>query len=173
MNGDALYAQAKKLYDAASTTESMTLYEQARATFIAEGNALQAARAANDLGVVYYLLGRHDDARQTFQDALASFEQLGDVLGQAKSIGNLAPVLERAGDRVGAEKNYWRAAELFHQIGEKTFESDTYRALSQMQLQSGRWLEALATYDRALAAKGGSRFLRWFLQIPLRLLGMH
>ena len=168
MTGDALYAQAKKLYDAASTIESMTLYEQARAAFIAEGNVLQAARAANDLGVVYYLLGRHDDARQTFQDALASFEQLGDVLGQAKSIGNLAPLLERA----GAEKNYLRAGELFHQIGEKTFEHDTYRALSQMQLQRGRWLEALASYDRALAAKGGSRFLRWFLQIPLRLLGM-
>jgi hypothetical protein len=61
---------------------------------------------------------------------------------------------------------------LFQQAGEKDFEHDTYRALSQMQLQSGRWLEALASYDRALAAKGGSGLLRAFLQIPLRLLGM-
>jgi tetratricopeptide (TPR) repeat protein len=172
MNGDALYAQAKQLYDAANTKESMAVYEQARAAFIAEGNALLAARVANDLGVVYYLLGRSDDARRTFRDALASFEQLGDVLGQAKAIGNLAPVLERAGDRAGAEQNYLRAGELFQQLGEKTFEYDTYRALSQLQLSSGRWLEALASYDRALAAKGGARFLRWFLQIPLKILGL-
>lgn len=172
MNGDALYAQAKKLYDAANTTKALTVYEQARAAFIAEGNALHAARAANDLGVVYYLLGRHDDARQTFQDALTAFEQLGDLLGQAKAIGNLAPVLERAGDRAGAEENYLRAGELFHQLAEKQFEYDTYRALSQLQLSGGRWLEALASFDRGLAAKGGARLLRWFLQIPLRLLGI-
>lgn len=172
MSGDALYAQAKKLYDEADTKVSVPLYEQARAAFLAEGNVLEAARAANDLGVVYYLLGRYDDAREIFTETLATFEQLGDVLGQAKAVGNLAPLLERAGDRPGAEKNYLRAGELFHQIGEKVFEYDTYRALSQMQLQSGRWLEALSTFDRALAAKGGSRFLRWFLQIPLKMLGI-
>ncbi|MCI0477222.1 MAG: tetratricopeptide repeat protein, partial [Anaerolineales bacterium] len=106
------------------------------------------------------------------QDALATFEQLGNVPGQAKALGNLARLQERSGDRAGAERNYQRAAELFHQVGEKGFEADTYRVLSQMQLQRGRWLESLASYDRALAAKGGSRFLRWLLQIPLRLLGM-
>lgn len=172
MSGEALYSQAKKLYDEANPTEAMTLYEQARAAFLAEGNALLAARAANDLGVVYHLLGRHDDARKIFTETLASFEQLDDVLGQAKAVGNLASLQERAGDRVGAEQNYLRAGELFHQIGEKTFEYDTYRALSQLQLAGGRWLEALATFDRALAAKGGSRFLRWFLQIPLKMLGI-
>jgi hypothetical protein len=57
-------------------------------------------------------------------------------------------------------------------VGEREMEQDTFRALSQMQLGRGRWLEALAAYDRALAAKGGSRLLRAFLQIPLKLVGL-
>ncbi len=172
MDVATLYAEAKELYDAGKTNESAAVFEQARAAFLAEGNAIQAANVANDLGVVYYLTGRRDQARQILRDALAAFELSGDVAGQAKATGNLAQLMNRDGDKDGAEKNYQRAAELFHQVGDRALEQDTYRALSQMQLQRGRWLEALAAYDRALAAKGGSGALRAFLQIPLRLLGI-
>lgn len=172
MDGDALYAEAKKTYEAGNREESLPLFEQARAAYVAAGNQAQAAVVANDLGVVYYLVGRKDQARQVLDDALAAHEKLGNVLGQAKAIGNLAQLSNRAGDKVAAERNYLRAAELFHQVGERAMEFDTYRALSQMQLQSGHWLQALASYDRGLAAKGGSRFLRWFLQIPLKIAGV-
>ena len=172
MDPNTLYVDAKKLYEAGQLNEAMGAFEQAHAAFVEQGDEANAATVANDLGVVYYLAGRRDDARKILQDALATFEKSGDVPGQAKAIGNLARLMDRDGDKAGAERNYQRAAELFHQVGEKGFETDTYRALSQMQLQRGRWLEALATYDRALAAKGGSGALRGFLQIPLRLLGV-
>jgi tetratricopeptide (TPR) repeat protein len=172
MDANTLYADAKKSYDAGQLTEALRAFEQARAAFVEQGDEVNAATVANDLGVVYCLAGRRDDARKVLQGALTAFEKLGNVLGQAKAIGNLARLMDRAGDKEGAEKNYQRAAELFHQVGEKEFEADTYRALSQMQLQRGRWLESLATYDRALAAKGGSGALRGFLQIPLRLVGV-
>jgi tetratricopeptide (TPR) repeat protein len=172
MSGQSLYAEAKKIYDAGNTRESILMFEQARAAFLAEGNVTQAAHVANDLGVVYYLVGRREEAKKILQDALASFEQLGDIAGQAKALGNLAQVLDKLGDRANAERNYHRAGELFHQIGERMMEYFTYRALSQMQLQRGRWLEALHSFDRALAAKGGSTLLRWFFQIPLKLLGI-
>jgi len=172
MDANTLYADAKKLYDAGQMDDALRAFEQAHAAYVAQGNAAEAATVANDLGVAYYLAGRRDDARKILQDALSAFEKLGNVPGQAKAIGNLARLMDRTGDREGAERNYQRAAELFHQVGEKGSEADTYRALSQTQLQRGRWLEALATYDRALAAKGGSGALRAFLQIPLRLLGI-
>jgi tetratricopeptide (TPR) repeat protein len=172
MDANTLYADAKKSYESGELNDALRAFEQAHAAFLEQGNVEQVASVANDLGVVYYLAGRYDDARRVLQDALAAFEMQGNVLGQAKAIGNLARLLERVGDQDGAERNYQRAAELFHQVGEKGFEADTYRALSQMQLQRGRWLESLATNDRVLAAKGGSGALRKFLQIPLRLLGM-
>ena len=172
MDADAIYTEAKKTYEVGNRDGSVALFEQARAAYLAMGNSAQAAEVANDLGVVYYLVGRQDQARQTLQDALAEFEKLGNVLGQAKALGNLAQVANRVGDKKTAEKNYQRAAELFHQVGERTMEYDTYRALSQLQLQSGQWLQALASFDRGLAAKGGSKLLRWFLQIPLKILGI-
>lgn len=172
MDADALHAEAEKLYQAGQWNESAAAFEQARTEFAAQGNDAQAASVANDLGVVYYRAGRTQQSLQVLQESIAAFEKLGDVKGQAKATGNLAQLLNRSGDKDEAEKKYARAAELFHQAGEREMESDTYRALSQMQLQRGRWLESLGAYDRALAAKGGSRLLRLFLQIPLRLVGL-
>src|SRR5512142_2588296 len=170
MDAQALYAQGLKTYQEGSAPEAAKALEEARAGFLAQGDEAQAATVANDLGVVYYLTGRRDDARKLMDDALGVLENHGDVFGQAKALGNIAQMLNRSGDKREAERDYARAAELFHQAGKTDYEFDTFRALSQMQLQNGRWLEALASYDHGLAAKGGSRFLRWFLQIPLRLL---
>ena len=172
MDADTRRAEAMSLYQAGKLNEATAEFEKARAEFVAQGNEWQAASVANDLGVVYVLAGKKEQAFEVLRQARASFEKLGDVTGQAKAIGNLAQVMSRSGDKDGAEKHYTRAAELFHQAGERGMEHDTYRALSQMQLQRGRWLEALGAYDRALAASGGARLLRFFLQIPLRIVGL-
>ncbi|HEX7586972.1 MAG TPA: tetratricopeptide repeat protein [Anaerolineae bacterium] len=172
MDANALRDEATRLYKAGQLDESVAAFEQVRAGYAAEGKEALAASVANDLGVVYFLNGKPEQARGALSEALAAFEKLGDVTGQAKAIGNLAQLMSRSGDKEGAVKNYTRAAELFHQVGEAGMEHDTFRALSQMQLQRGRVLEALAAYDQALAAKGGSRFLRAFLQIPLKLVGL-
>ena len=172
MDASALRDEATRLYKTGQLDQAITAFEQVHAEYAAQGNEAQTASVANDLGVVYFVTGKPQQARDALNEALAAFEKLGDVAGQAKAIGNLAQLLRRSGDKAGAEKNYTRAADLFHQAGESGMEQDTFRALSQMQLQRGRWLEALAAYDRALAAKGGSRLLRAFLQIPLKLVGV-
>lgn len=163
--------QALNLFREGEVEQSATLLESLRDAMLAQNDEGNAAEAGNDLGVAYYRLGRSDAARTAFEEALARFEKLGNISGQGRALGNLAQTMRRAGDKGGAEKNYAHAAELFRQAGEKNFEADTYRALSQMQMQNGRWLESLASYDHALAAKGGSGALRAFLQIPLKLIG--
>ena len=172
MEAKSIHAQGLELFKAGSLKESVDPLERARAASIAQGDALLAATVANDLGVVYYLLGRDSQAHDALRQALETFEQCGDMLGQARATGNLAQLQNRRGDRDNAERNYVRAADLFHQTRERRLEFDTYQALSQMQLKRGRWLEALAAYDRGLAAKGGSGLLRAFLQIPLKLAGL-
>lgn len=165
-----MHAEAMKLYRDGSMDDAASMLEQARAAFLAQGDEVKAATVANDLGVVYYLTGRRDEARRVLEDARAVLEKQGDVSDQARVIGNLAQLMNRMGDKDNAEKNYLRAADLFHQGGDGASEYETYRALSAMQLRRGRWLESLAAYDHALAAKGGSGVLRAILQIPLRLL---
>jgi len=172
MDAKETHAQALKLFRDGSVAESASILEKLRGELIAQQDEGQAAEVGNDLGVAYYRLGRLDAARDAFEQSRSAFEKLGNGSGHARALGNIAQAQSRGGDKAAAEKNYARAAELFHDAGEKQFGFDTYRALSQMQMQRGRWLESLATYDHALAAKGGSGVFRWFLQIPLRLMGM-
>ncbi len=172
MEAQELYAQGLESYRDGAVPESALQLEQARTAFLARGDEAQAATVANDLGVVYYMNGEYDKSAQVLQESLAVFQKTGNLVGQAKAIGNRAQLLNRTGKKNEAEKEYERAADLFHQAGERSFEYETYRACSQMQLQRGHLLEALATFDRALAAKGGSRILRAIMQLPLRLAGM-
>lgn len=171
-DADAIYSQALEAYKTGELDQSRTGLEQARAAFIAQGNEKKAATVANDLAVVYYASGQRKEAQVLFEETLGVFEKAGDVPSQARALGNLAQVTAKMGNKDKARENYLRAAELFKQVGERTYVFDTYRALSQMELGRGRWAEALLAYDYALAAKGGSRLLRWFLQIPLKLLGV-
>lgn len=172
MDAKETHAQALKLFRDGSVDEAAAMLGTLRADLIAQKDEGQAAEVGNDLGVAYYRLGRLDAARDAFEQSRNLFEKLGNASGQARALGNLAQAQSRSGDKAAAEKNYARAAELFHDAGEKQFEFDTYRALSQMQMQRGRWLESLATYDHALAAKGGSGAFRAFLKIPLKLIGL-
>lgn len=172
MNSKVTHDQALQLFRDGSVAESAAMLESLRADLIAQKDEAQAAEVGNDLGVAYYRLGRLDAARDALEQSRALFEKLGNRSGQGRTLGNLAQAQSRLGDKAEAEKNYARAADFFHDAGEKQYEFDTYRALSQMQMQRGRWLESLATYDHALAAKGGSGVFRWFLQIPLKLMGM-
>lgn len=171
MSAEALYEKGKQLYAAGSLEDALAAFQQARAEYLQQGDAPRAATVGNDLGVVYYLAGRRGEATQVLEEVLATFETSGDLAGQAKAAGNLAQVLNRARETARAEKYYLRAAELFQQLGQRDFEADTHRALSQMHLQHRRFIDALIAYDRALAARGGPKWLRWFLQIPLKLMG--
>lgn len=172
MNEQASHAEALKLLKEGSVAEAAGNLEILRAHLISQGDEAQAAEVGNDLGVAYYRLGRLDTARDAFEQSRSLFEKTGNVSGEARALGNQAQAQARAGEHAAAEKNYARAAELFSKAGDKQFEFDTYRALSQMQMQRGRWLESLAAYDRALAARGGSGAFRAFVRIPLKLIGL-
>jgi tetratricopeptide (TPR) repeat protein len=163
--------EALRLFREGSVEQAASMLEGLRAVYVQQKDESQVADVGNDLGVMYYRLGRLKEARGVFEEARSVFEKLGNAKGHARAMGNLAQVMSRAGEKDAAQDNYVRAAELFHQAGEREYEYDTYRALSQMQMKSGRWLESIATYDRALAAKGGSGAFRAFLKIPLKIIG--
>ncbi|MBI3912965.1 MAG: tetratricopeptide repeat protein [Chloroflexi bacterium] len=172
MDPNLLREQGLQLYAAGKLREAITAFEQARAEFQSRGDAANAVAVANDLGVAYFRVGRASEARAILEETLTHAHTLGDGMTEAKASGNLAQVLERSGTRAEAATYYRRAADLFQRAGARDFEADTLRALTQLELARGRWIDALAAYDRALAARGGSSMLRAFLQIPLKLLGV-
>ncbi len=156
--------------------EAATQQERELAAAEDQGDRRQAAEKANDLGVIYYMLKRYDDARASLVKAHDHFVAVEDAVGQARALGNRARVEEQAGDNEKAASLYWQAAEQFHQANERDDEFATMRSLSQLYLKSGGWLQALATFDHALQIKPNSGLreaaLHRFYQIPLRMFGL-
>ncbi len=155
--------------------EAAAALENKRDEATAGGQTQTAAELSNDLGVVYYLLGRYPEARTALQAARDGFLQLNDGTGEGRALGNLARVEEKKGDRKAALALYQQASDLFHAANERDDEFATLRSISQLYLKMGGWLQALATFDRALTIKPHrgpfDAFLHFIYQIPLRMLG--
>jgi tetratricopeptide (TPR) repeat protein len=155
--------------------ETSEKLERDREAASERGDARQCAIISNDLGVVYYLLGEMERARNLLESSRADFVRMSDPAGQARSLGNLARVEERSHNRKLALALYQQAADLFHEAKEQGDEFATLRSLSQLYLKMGGWMQALAAYDRGLTIKPHSTLfdsiLHWLYQIPLRMLG--
>jgi tetratricopeptide (TPR) repeat protein len=156
--------------------EAATQLEHQRAEALGRGDVHGAAELSNDLGVVFFLAGRYPDADTALQRARDGFLQVNDSLGEARALGNLARLEEKKGDRQVAVGMYRQAADLFDAAKEYADEFATLRTLSQLYLKLGGWLQALATFDRALMIKPHrglmEAFLHMIYQIPLRMLGI-
>ncbi len=148
-------------------------YAAARTAYDAAGNAPKAAEMANNLCVVLVALGRAQEAVAAVQGTAETFTQAGDPLNAARAVGNLAAALEAAGELDRAVAAYERAIEGLHAAGDRTGESQTWQALSRLQLRRGDPLTAAASAQAALNAnpKPGlvRRFLRGMVNLAYRL----
>src|SRR5256886_878835 len=101
------------------------------------------ANAHSCLGITYYRLGRHNDARVHFEHALKLYSELGDHLAQGRSHLNLSALCSAAGDRPGALSHAEQALVLF--------DADTYKIWRARALNTVGWAHArLGSYDHAL-----------------------
>lgn len=159
-----------------SLDQAETLLQQERADALAKGERDQAARAANDLGVVYLLLNRTDDARASLQRAQQEFIEMEDAAGQGRAVGNLAQLEERAGNSEAAGALYMQAADLLHDGNAFADEYTTRRRLSKFYLTRGATLQSLSETSKALAVKPDAnawdKFQMWFYALPLKLMGV-
>lgn len=149
---------------------------QERADAVAAADDENAALASNDLGVVYMLLRREDQARAALTEAQQLFIRTNDSAGQGRAVGNLAQLEERAGNGDKAGALYMQAADLLHEGNAFGDEYTTRRRLSRYYLAHGATLQSLSETSRALAVKPNpsvlDKFQRWFYALPLRLMGV-
>lgn len=149
---------------------------QERTEAEAKGDKEKAALTANDLGVVYSLLGRSDEARAALSQAQQLFIELNDAAGQGRAAGNLGQLEERAGNSDAAGALYMQAADLLHEGGAFGDEFTTRRRLSRFYLTRGATLQSLSETAKALAVKPNAnfwdKFQQWFFALPLKLLGV-
>jgi tetratricopeptide (TPR) repeat protein len=131
--------------------EAAERFAQSASAYEAQGDALQAAEARNNLGVVRL-------AQQDWAGALAAvdgtpqvFAAAGDRLRQAQAIANQANAHDGAGHLDQAAEGYEQAIDLFAELGEKETRASCWKALSGVQLKQDKKLQALASMQAGLA----------------------
>ncbi len=118
----------------------------------------------NDLGIVYYYRGVPDEAFAHHGEALALREEMGDLLGMAKSQSNIGNLLHHfRHDLQGADDRYRRALELATEVGNRKEKATALHNLGYVSLERGRYRRALRIFRRSvrLSERIGWRHLAW------------
>jgi len=130
--------------------EAAERFAQAAEAYAAQGEALQAAEARNDLGVVRLAQQDWDGALAAVEGTPEIFAAAGDRLRQAQAIANQANAHDGAGHLEQAAAGYEQAIDLFTELGEKETRASCWKALSGVQLKQDKKLQALASMQAGL-----------------------
>ena len=166
---DELSAKAKAAYQKGDYTEAARGFETALNSYRAQNDHLMAAETANNLSVTLLLAGEAEKALEAASGTHTIFKEAGDKIKQAMALGNQAAALDELGRLDESEQAYQSAVDLLRETGEKELLAQTARSLANVQLRTGKQLEAAANMQIGLEGlKKPSikeRFLRWILKI--------
>jgi tetratricopeptide (TPR) repeat protein len=96
---------------------------------------------------------RHADipaAQRAYQRALALYEKIEDVVGQANCIRSLGDIALRHTDNMAAERAYQRALELYEQVDSVLGRANCIRSLGDIALRRADDADARDAYQQAL-----------------------
>jgi CHAT domain-containing protein/Flp pilus assembly protein TadD len=110
------------------------------------------------LGVTYRQLGRREDARRAYQEALPIFRSLGDSREQARCLGNLGRLEDAAGHDAAAIDDFDRALGLFRALDDPPHLAWTLEGKARLLRRRGDLEAARGLMDEALTAVERHRF---------------
>jgi tetratricopeptide (TPR) repeat protein len=170
----ALLDQGRLCYQQGEYQEALSHLNAVYKHYQAENNRNLVAQVANDIGVVYTVMQRWQDAEKCLNEAHNLFTQLEDYSGEAQALGNIGSMFRARGNLKEAAANLQLSADRFHLVGDDERRAMTLRVLSMVRLSQFRFLQALAAYDAALACvatpSAWQKFLRRIISLPLRML---
>jgi len=120
--------------------------------------ALSASLA--NLGNVYYLQGRWDEAIEKFEESLRISRELGDRYDEGQTLGNLGNVYSDQGRWKKAIKCYEGSLRIKRELGDRYGEGTTLMNLGEVYRRQGRQGEAIKCFEDSLAIRRelGDRF---------------
>jgi tetratricopeptide (TPR) repeat protein len=149
-NADELKERGIALFEQHEYEAAGRAFQQAKDLYADAARADMAAEMKVNVGLVHRALGEFQQALETMEEALRTFQEDGDQLRIAQCLGNLGGVYLALDDKDRAELSYRQAANLFKELGEQDFYSNTMMALGAMQIRSGKFFMGAASYQVAL-----------------------
>lgn len=130
--------------------EALWLYERSHEVRTRAGDVLHAAASAHAIGEVLVRLGRLDEARQRFAEALRAWRGARAPEGVTQATRGLGVVALRSGDCAAACRHLREAADLAARIGAETLHAGIVLPLAEGLLGLGRYVEAWEVATGAL-----------------------
>jgi tetratricopeptide (TPR) repeat protein len=106
----------------------------------------QRAVLQSDLGNVFVLMGRYEEARTVIQSSLIVKQEIGDLRGEGIAAGQLGAVALGKGDLREAARRYREAVQLFQRLNEPSVEAGYWHQLGRVSQEARQWEEAERCY---------------------------
>lgn len=142
--------QGVKLFQQHDYEAASRAFRQAQEAYEADGDKGMVAEMQTNIGLVHRSLGENQQALESMQAALVTFQEMNDGRRAAMVLGNLGGVYVALGDREQAYNCYRQAADIFEEIGEKKLYGETLIAMGDLQVRDGKVLAGAATYEVGL-----------------------
>lgn len=171
---DRLAKQGKSAYQRADYTSAAEVFQSAATAYQSAEESLLAAEMSNNASVAWLKADRPEDALQVVLGTEVVFSQAGDWKRAGMAFGNMGAALEALGRLEEALSAYEQSAELLKQAGDSETRLYVMQAISALQLQTGKQLQALATMQAGLDGvarpSAKQRMLKKLLDLPSRLM---
>ncbi len=138
-------------YGALGRDGSESFLQRSLEAYRKSGNLVRQAALLMNLGVVYQMKGRWDDALACYEQARQESLKLGSTVDATLALMNIGEILSDRGELIEAEEALvetlpvWRAAKYRYLLGGCLW------LLGRVSLQAGRFEEALKRLDEAKA----------------------
>lgn len=115
-----------------------------------EGDWMGAANGAQNAGLLYFLLGNHEDAIRAYREALEWRTSADDQRGQAVTLGRIAEVFQHIGRHADAVQLLEQSMQLFSRAGTSQDVGTALNNIAVSYREMGEWDKAKQCYERSL-----------------------
>jgi tetratricopeptide (TPR) repeat protein len=160
--------QANQLYKRKKYLEAAELFQEIAEECLMQENEFEAAEMKNNASVAWLLSGDAQKALDAAKDTHFVFETAQNLKQAGMAYGNQAAAYQALNELKTALDYYKTSSELLNEAGETEFRSIVLKQISQLQLQTGEHMQALASMNTALDSSeqlnGKEKFLQRMLK---------
>lgn len=150
---EELKEEGLKLFQRGLHDEALAKFEEAVASFKAQGDGIGQGEMLNNIGVVKRVQQDWPAATDALSKARAIFAEAGDTNKEAQTLGNLGDFYAYSGDTEQAAQAYSDSAELFAQCGDPAKQSQVLRQLSLLYLRQRKMMQSIHVMDQSYGVK--------------------
>jgi tetratricopeptide (TPR) repeat protein len=174
LDAQQLAKEGRLAYQRGDYENAARAFQAASQGYRTAQDSLNAAELANNASVAYLKAGDSQAALQAVEGTAEIFAAEGDIRRQAMALGNLGAALEAIHRFQEAEDAYQQSADLLKQAGEDKLRLNVMQSLSNLQLRTGKHLQALSSMQAGLEdvnrPSPKQRILKKLLEFPFKMM---